>query len=157
MNSCWNNEKCYEYLCTLRNSTCAYYTFFSVAVLRDGLMLKFMNAVRCLKLYTVQSARLNASKLLLPSFPRWQKQQMAETEYWIMVYHRAVYWRQYCSICPWHLLGQNNSSTQMTLYWYTRHGRLLNVKSILKWTWTDTSVVGDCSWTRVKWKCASSI
>jgi hypothetical protein len=28
MNSCWNNEKCYEYLCTLRNSTCAYYTFF---------------------------------------------------------------------------------------------------------------------------------
>jgi hypothetical protein len=30
MNSCWNNEKCYEYLCTLRNSACAYYTFFSV-------------------------------------------------------------------------------------------------------------------------------
>jgi hypothetical protein len=30
MNSCWNNEKCYEYLGTLRNTRCAYYTFFSV-------------------------------------------------------------------------------------------------------------------------------
>jgi hypothetical protein len=29
-NAYWNNEKYYEYLCTIRNSRCAYYNFFSV-------------------------------------------------------------------------------------------------------------------------------